>query len=46
MVGKSILGGTGLCEIIADINMIINSSKGSLYSQDTKINNIKESLIL
>ena len=30
--GKSFLGGTGLCEIISDINMIINSSKGTILS--------------
>ncbi len=46
IAGKPILGGTGLCEIISDINMFINSSKGSMYSQNSNINNIKESLIL
>ena len=46
MVGKSFLGGTGLCEIISDINMIINSSKGTVLSQDLKTNYIKESLLL
>ena len=46
ITGKPISGGTGLCEIISDINMFINSSKGSVYSQNSNINNIKESLIL
>jgi len=31
MVGKPILGGTGLCDVLLDVDMILNSDKGSSY---------------
>ena len=46
MVGKSFLGGTGLCELLLDTDIILNSEKGSQYKLETMINYIKENVLL
>jgi DNA-directed RNA polymerase II subunit RPB1 len=46
MVGKSILGGTGLCELLLDVDMVLNSEKGSQYQSETIVNYIKENILL
>ena len=40
------MGGTGLCELLLDIDMVLNSEKGTQYQSETLTNYIKENILL